>query len=209
MQGVDYMEKISNLNLKAQENLIIAAKEKLVALELKKLAKYLLKKAKSREKFAEREISLAQIRTNLVENNKILSEHRIRSKELLKFSDDEIKNEKNFTTYHENIVENQLESARHHKELAKLEENLAKSKILAANSKIQVANIRIKLSRLQLKYAKVIQKNSSEKIMMIKSVYKQKQNELHHLLQELMEKENNVNIIQKDIAKLQSKLSQT
>lgn len=202
------MGKVSNLNLKAQENLIIAEKEKLVALELKELAKYLLKKARSREKFVEREIKLAQIRQNLVENNKILLENRIRSKEILKFSDDVINHDKNFTDYHEVVAENQLESAKHHKELAKLEENLAKSKILVANSKIRVANVRIKLSKLQLKYAKAIQNNSSEKIMKIKSVYKQEQNELNNLLQELMEKENGVKIIQKDIAKSNSNLSQ-
>jgi len=203
------MEKVSILNLKAKENLIIAAKEKLVALELKKLAKYLLKKARSREKFVEREIKLAQIRQNLVENNKVLLENRVRSKVLLKFSDDVINSEKNFTNYHENVAENQLELAKHHKELAKLEENLAKSKIVLSNSKIQVANIRMKLAKLQLKYAKAIQENSSEKIMKIKSVYKQKQNELSHLLRELMEKESEVHIIQKDMARSNANLSQT
>ncbi|MFX1313283.1 MAG: hypothetical protein ACFFHD_11815, partial [Promethearchaeota archaeon] len=85
------MEKIFNLNLKAQENLIIAKKEKLVALELKKLAKNLLKKAKSREQFVEKEINLAQIRKKLVDSNEKLLENKIKSREILKFTEDVIK----------------------------------------------------------------------------------------------------------------------
>ncbi|MFX1322829.1 MAG: hypothetical protein ACFFAQ_14425 [Promethearchaeota archaeon] len=201
------MEKIFNLNLKAQENLIIAKKEKLVALQLKKLAKSLLKKAKTREMFVEKEIKLALIRKNLVESNDKLLENKIKSKELLKFPEEVITNEKAFINYHEKVAENQLELAKHHKEIATLEEKLAKSKLRLVNSKIYAANIRIKLGKLQLKYVKVVQKNSPEKAMIIKTQYKQKQKDLDHHLKELIEKEMEVKIIQNDIANLKSKFS--
>ncbi|MFW9829841.1 MAG: hypothetical protein ACFFEY_19895 [Candidatus Thorarchaeota archaeon] len=201
------MERIFNVNLKANENIIIAKKEKLVALELKRLAKNLLKKAKTRKAFVEKEIKLAQVRKKLVENNKKVLENKIKSKELLKFPDDDIRNENNFINYHEKAAENQLELAKHHKEIARLEEKLARSKIDVANSKRNAANLRIQLGKLQLKYFITIQKKSHEKATLIRGSYKQKKEVLDNQLRDLNEKEKEVKIIQKDIADLTSKLS--
>ncbi|MFX1345962.1 MAG: hypothetical protein ACFFAI_12705 [Promethearchaeota archaeon] len=202
------MEKILKLNLKANENIIIAEKEKLVALELKKLAKNLLKKVKTREAFVEKEIKLAKIRKELVEKNNKVLENKIKSKEILKFPEEVIKNEKNFINYHEKAAENQLELAKNHKDIAQLEKKLAKSKIELANSKKDAAEKRIKIGKLQLKYLTVIQKKSPEKAMSIKATYKQERKSLDDKLRELNKKEREIKIIQDDIANLTSRLSQ-
>ncbi|MFX1488941.1 MAG: hypothetical protein ACFFBI_07330 [Promethearchaeota archaeon] len=178
-----------------------------MALELKKLAKNLLKKVKSREKFVEKEIKLAQTRKNLVDKNKKLLENKINSKVLLKFSDEAIKKENDFINYHEKVAENQLELAKHHKEIAELEEVLAKRKLILANSKMQAANIRIRLGKLQLKYVRALQKKSPEKIILIKAFYKEEKTALNHYIKELNEKESEVKRIQNEIAILTSKLS--
>ncbi|MFX1386697.1 MAG: hypothetical protein ACFE9M_05725 [Promethearchaeota archaeon] len=201
------MEKIFNVNLKANENIIIAKKEKLVALELRKLAKNLLKKVKTREAFVKKETKLAQIRKNLVENNKSVLENKIKSKELLKFPEEDLKNEKVFINYHENAAENQLELAKYHKEIAKLEEKLAKSKIELANSKMVAANIRISLGKLQLKYLNAVQKKLPEKAMTIKASYKRKREDLNSHLKELKDIEDEIKLYQNDITNLTSKFS--
>ncbi|MFX1364022.1 MAG: hypothetical protein ACFFCE_14720 [Promethearchaeota archaeon] len=202
------MEKIFNLNLKAHENIIIAKKEKLVALELKNLANNLLKKVKSRKKFVEKEIKLAQIRKQLIEKNEKLLQNRIKSKELLKFPEEVINNERDFINYHERVAENQLELAEHHEEIAKVEEKLAKHKLILANSKKHLANVRIKLGKLQLKYIKMIQKNSHKKALILKSLYKRKQVDLNHHLRDVKEKEKEVKELQDTIAILTTKFSQ-
>ena len=203
------MEKIFNLNLEAQENIIIASKEKLVALELKKLAKNLLKSVKTRKDFAEKEITLAEIRKEMVENNYKLLEKKIDSKEILNFSEEVIKKEREFINYHEKIAENQLELAKHHREIAELEEKLAKSKIILADSKIQVASIRLKIGKLQKKFINATQKKTPEKAMIIKHQYKEEEEKLNHQVKDVIEKENRVKMLQNDIAKITTKLSQT
>ncbi|MFX1502557.1 MAG: hypothetical protein ACFFDH_16465 [Promethearchaeota archaeon] len=180
----------------------------MVALELKKLAIILLKKVKSRMKFVEKEIKLAQIRKELVENNEKLLQNKIKSKELLKFPEEVIRNERDFINYHEKVAENQLELAEHHEEIAKLEERLAKHKIILANSKRHLAEVRIKLGKLQLKYVKMIQKKKHEKALIIKSSYKRKKNELNHHLRDVAEKEKDVKELQNALAILTTKFSQ-
>ena len=203
------MEKIFNLNLKAHENIIIAKKEKAVALELKKLAKNLLKKVRTREAFVDKEITLAEVRKKLVENNKKLLENKIKSKILLKFPEDVIKNERHFIDYHEKVAENQFELAKNHQEIAKLEKELAKSKLILAKSKIHTANIRMNLAKLQLKYVRAVQKKSPKKAIIIKGFYKEEEKVLNHFLKDLNEKESEVKTIQKEIVHLTSTLSQT
>ncbi|MFX0008271.1 MAG: hypothetical protein ACFFA7_12995 [Promethearchaeota archaeon] len=203
------MEKVFNLNLKAQENIIIAEKEKFVAIELKKLAKNLLKKVKTRENFVEKEIKLAQVRMKLVENNKELLENKIKSMELLKFPEAVIKNETDYIAYHEKVAKNQLELAKHHKEIAELEEKLAKKKFILANSKMHAANIRIKLGRYQLKYLTAIQKKSPKKALTLRESYKEEKRKLNHHMQDVIQNEKEVKLLQKDIADITVKLSQT
>ena len=202
------MEKILKLNLKANENIIIAKKEKLVALELKKLAKNLLKKAKTRKAFVEKEIKLAQVRKDLVEKNDRVLENMIKSKEILKFPEEAIKNEEEFIEYHNKAAENQLKLAKNHRDIASLEEELAKRKIDLANSKIKTADIRIRIGRLQLKYLSTVEKKSPDKAMLVKASYKQKIKDLNNQLRDLREKEKEVRMIQDSIANLTSKLSQ-
>ena len=203
------MEKIINLDLNAKENIIIASKEELVALELKKLAKNLLKRVKTRKNFAEKEIKLAEIRKSMVDNNYKLLENKINSREILDFSEDVIKKEREFIDYHEKIAENQLNLAKLHKEIAELEEKLAKSKIILANSKLNVAKTRLKIGKLQQKFVNVVQKKTPEKAKIIKHLYKEEEEKLNHQLKDVIEKENQVKMLQNDIAKITNKLSQT
>ncbi len=159
--------------------------------------------------FVEKEIKLAQVRKKLVESNHKLLESKIKSKLLLKFPEEVIKNERDFINYHEKVADNQFELAQHHKEIARFEEKLAKSKLILAKSKIQAANIRIRLGKLQLKYIRAVQKKSPEKAIVIKAFYKQEEKVLSHHLKELNEKEREVKTIQNDIMELTSRLSQT
>ena len=200
--------KIFNLQLRAQENLLIAEKEELVALEFKNLANILKKQSKSREKFVEKELELTQSRKNLVEYNKALLENRIKSKELLNFSEELLQSERDFINYHNEMAEKQLELAERHKKIVKLEEELAERKIKLADSRLLSSKIRIKLGKLQIKYAEAIQKRSPQKLARIKADYKEQKNKLNQSLKESLEREKDVNIIQNQLKNLTAKASE-
>ncbi len=196
------MEKNFELELKAQENIIIAKKEKIFSSELKKLAKNLLKKVKMRKKFVAREMALAQARVNLVEANKDVLQNKIKNKETLDFSDEIIKNEKDFIEYHEELANKQLENAKNHESIAQLEKELAKHKISSAKLRYNAATIRIKLGKYQLKYLKALEsKTSQEKKMIILANFREMIKSLEHSVNEISEKEKIIKEIQQEIQK--------
>jgi len=196
------LEKNFELELKAQENIIIAKKEKIFSSELKKLAKNLLKKVKMRKKFVAREMALAQARVNLVEANKDVLQNKIKNKETLDFSDEIIKNEKDFIEYHEELANKQLENAKNHESIAQLEKELAKHKISSAKLRYNAATIRIKLGKYQLKYLKALEsKTSQEKKMIILANFREMIKSLEHSVNEISEKEKIIKEIQQEIQK--------
>ena len=197
------MEKNFELELKAQENIIIAKKEKIFSSELKKLAKNLLKKVKMRKKFVAREMALAQARVNLVEANKDVLQNKIKNKETLDFSDEIIKNEKDFIEYHEELANKQLENAKNHETIAQLEKELAKHKISSAKLRYNAATIRIKLGKYQLKYLKALEsKTSQEKKNIILANFRERIKSLEHSVNEISEKEKIIKEIQQEIQKI-------
>jgi len=194
------LEKNFELELKAQENIIIAKKEKIFSSELKKLAKNLLKKVKMRKKFVAREMALAQARVNLVEANKDVLQNKIKNMDTLDFSDEIIKNEKDFIEYHEKLAIKQLENAKNHDRIAQLEKELAKHKISSAKLRYNAATIRIKLGKYQLKYLKALEsKTSQEKKMIILANFREMIKSLEHSLNEISEKEKIIKEIQQEI----------
>ena len=77
------MEKLSDIELRAIENSIIGKKEVIFANELKRLAKEELKEAEKREMLMQTQLSVANIREEIAEQNRKIVEQKIKSKHLL------------------------------------------------------------------------------------------------------------------------------
>jgi len=195
------MENISDIELRAFENLVIGKKEVSFANQLKRMAKLELKKAEKREEFMRSKLSVAKVREDLADQNKKLVEHRLKSKHLIQASEAVLKHDQEFTTFHEKMAKIQKEIANIHKEIAQQERKIAEKRIDLAKEKMDLGKKRISISKKQKAFVKAIKAiKKDEKIKNIKSQYENEQKELNDAKNDIVE-------IEKEIRKNANKIA--
>ena len=159
------MEDLKNLEKIAKENLELAIKEKELAGEFNLTGIKEYKRAKIRRELAEKNIKLNLVRQSLAKKYGDLLEKKTQNKnnELLEFSEEEIKFEKDYSDYLELINNIQIEISEIQVEMANLEIDISADKIKISHETEYSAKEREKLGNIQLDYIKVVMNKKSEK----------------------------------------------
>ena len=159
------MEDLKNLEKIAKENLELAIKEKELAGEFNLTGIKEYKRAKIRRELAEKNIKLNLVRQSLAKKYGDLLEKKTQNKnnELLEFSEEEIKFEKDYSDYLELINNIQIEISEIQVEMANLEIDISADKIKISHETEYSAKEREKLGNIQLDYIKVVMDKKSEK----------------------------------------------
>jgi len=168
------MEDLKKLEKIAKENLELAIKEKELAGEFNLTGIKEYKRAKIRRELAEKNIKLNLVRQSLAKKYGDLLEKKTQNKnnELLEFSEEEIKFEKDYSDYLELINNIQIEISEIQVEIAKLEIDISADKIKISHETEYSAKEREKLGNIQLDYIKVvIDKKSENKISRLYEKY--------------------------------------
>jgi hypothetical protein len=202
------MENLTDIELRAFENLIIGKKEISFANELKKMAMVELKKAEKRELLMKSQLSIANIRENIAEQNRKLVDHKTKSKNLIGTLEVTLKHDQEFTTFHEKLARIQKEIAKIHKEIAEQERKLAESRIVLAKEKLDLGKKRISISKKQLKFVKAVKTLKQEKKYEdIESQYKNEQKELNDARNDIVKIEKSIRKKANKIAEFRGKLA--
>ncbi|MFW9951842.1 MAG: hypothetical protein ACFFKA_17130 [Candidatus Thorarchaeota archaeon] len=203
------MEQIKNVERLAEENSNIAESEKESATEMIALASHTVKRAKAREMLVKTEIDLAIIRERLAEKTKKLVEKKEKSKELLKFADDNIKAEKHQAIYNSKVAEVQIKIAEIQRKIARAETEIGEVEVKIANKKFDEAKERGKLAKKQFAYVKLAKANAPpEKISRAEETYFKIQKDLTRFEMDRMELNRNIHIKQNKLADLKKELSE-
>jgi hypothetical protein len=202
------MENLTDIELRAFENLIIGKKEISFANELKKMAKEELKKAEKRELLMQSQLSIANIKEHIAEQNRKLVNHKTKSKHLIGALEVTLKHDQEFTTFHEKLARIQKEIAKIHKEIAQHERKLAESRIDLAKEKLDLGKKRLGISKKQLKFIKAVKAlKKEEKYKYIESQYKNEQKELNDAKNDILEVEKDIRKKANNLADLRGKLA--
>jgi len=124
------MENLTRIEKEAQEHRKLAQHEKEVAQKLKISASVEIKKSKARETLMKIEYKLADIKKDLAEKRNILVKEKteIKKNQILDFSEEELKIEKDYAIYNEKIAKNQKEITNINEEILYLKEIIEKDK---------------------------------------------------------------------------------
>lgn len=208
---IDFLKNLEKLERKAQENQNLAQYEIEIAKNSKLEAKIELKRVKIRKKLYKMEMEIAETRENLAEKKKSFAKKKleIKNKNILKISEEEIKNESEYANFYEKLALNSREIAQIHLDTARLEESIAKLKLVLNDSRITLANERKKLSKLQIRYIKLVRGKSSEnKIINAEKKYKNQQEEVWKIKDKGIKKEREIKSMENELSDLQRQLSQ-
>ena len=159
------MEDLKNLEKVAKENIEIAIKEKELAKEFNLAGIKEYKRAKIRRELAEKNIKLNIVRQSLAKKYGALLEKKTQNKnnEILEFSEEEIKFEKDYSDYLELINNIQIEISEIQLEISKLEIEISADKIKISHETEYSAKERDELGNIQLDYIKAVMDKKSEK----------------------------------------------
>ncbi len=204
------IENVENIEIKAQNNLDIAEKEKLICRELKNAAKQMLKSAKARENLAKNEIDLAKLKQRLAKKNKKLVESKMYVKDILGFSNNNLKNEEDYAIYNFQIAEIKRNYAEVQTRIAQLERQLVEEELKVVSKKLHVAIERGLLGKIQFNYVKLLKITApSEKLTSAEAEIKKQQKKLNGAIKsvykqsiQITEKENNLADLKKDLSEI-------
>ena len=150
------MENAENLEIKAKKNLDIAENEKLIYKDSKITVKQELKSAKAREILVKNEIELAKLKRVLAEKSKKLFERKQEVKDVLNFSNNNLKTEEDYVIYNVKIAGIKKTIAEVQRKIAYLDRQIAEEELKIINEKLNVAKEREILGKNQSNYAKLI-----------------------------------------------------
>ncbi|MFX1279720.1 MAG: hypothetical protein ACFFA3_09910 [Promethearchaeota archaeon] len=183
------MENVENLETKAQKNIDIARKEKLIINDLKIAAIQEQKSSKLREKLVNNEIELAKLKLNLAEKSKKLVESKEQVKDILKFSNNNLKNEEDYAIYNTKIAVIKKSIAEIQRKIAHLEKQIANDELNIINEKIIVANERDLLGKEQLKFVKLVKYSApNEKLTKAEELWLKQEKKLNHAIKNVYNK---------------------
>jgi hypothetical protein len=203
------MENVENLEIKAQRNIDIAVKEKLIYKDSKITAKQELKSAKARENLVKNEIVLANLKQNLAEKSKKLVENKEKVKDILKFSNNNLKNEEDYATYNIQIAGIKKSIAEVQKKIAHLEKEIAEKELKIINEKLDVAKERELLGKKQFNYVKLVRNSlPNEKLKKAEEEYLSKEKNLTRAIKEVYNKSIEIRRKEDNLADLKKELSE-
>jgi len=205
------IERIRNI---AQENLGIAIAEMELAKSIKAMAKKAKEKVSARLNYMKKESGLAKMGKNMAQKARALAEKRVKillllqDKGILSITDEELKREREFAHYHEQVAKVRNELAQINEKIAESENEIAENKIEFSNAKMDVAKSREKLAKIQFNYVKAVVENTvEEKILEIEHDEINRKKNLFHEQKELMNKENHLRVKENKLNDLRKKLS--
>ena len=140
----------------AQKNLEIASKEKSICKDSKNTAILTLKSVKARETLVKNEMKLAKFIQTLAEKNKKLVESKQQVKDILGFSNNNLKSEEDHAIYSLQIAEIKKKIAQVQRKIAHLESQIAEEELNIIKEKSRVAKERELLGKKQFSYVKLL-----------------------------------------------------
>jgi hypothetical protein len=203
------MEKLIQFEKLASENLLIAENDKRLAKKLKSLAKSELERSKAMSQLVKKELQLTKIRKEVAENIKDLVEEKLKLKEngVLKFSNEELRKEINFSIYTGKIAIVQKLIAENEQEIAKLERVIALVRQKYAEDTLTFAKKREELSKKLLLYIKAVKEKQPDAVIMkTKKGCKNMQQELIKKKKLLLLKEGDIRMKENNLSDLEKKL---
>ena len=208
----EIMTDINEIEAIAHENLDLAKYQKNLAIDLQRMSKLELDRAKARNNLMKKEIDTAKARLEVAETNRVIVDKKIdhNKSNTLRFSDDELNHEKEYSDYNEKIAKIQIKIAELGQQISEVERDLASTNQELANAKMNLAKVVEKLSKDQFKYVKLCKEGASDqKIENAKKEYENQESlveeEKKAVMQihaDIRQKENNLT----DLKKQQSEL---
>ncbi|MFX1529872.1 MAG: hypothetical protein ACFFBC_02040 [Promethearchaeota archaeon] len=203
------MENGENLEIIAQKNIEIAENEKLIYNSSKITFKQELKSAKARELLVKNEIELAKFKQKLAEKSKELVEKKEAFKDILNFSNNNLKSEEQYAIYNEKIAGIKKVIAEVQRQVAYLDKLIAEEELKISNEKLKVAKEREKLARNQLHYANLIKISATnEKLTKAENLCLRQQKILNKTIKKVYEKSIEIRVNEDKLADLKKELSE-
>ncbi|MFX0083224.1 MAG: hypothetical protein ACFE94_15880 [Candidatus Hodarchaeota archaeon] len=203
------MENVENLDIKAQKNLDIAEDEKSIYHDSKITFKQELKSAKARELLVKNEIELAKLKQKLAEKSKKLVERKGEVKDILNFSNNNLKSEEDYAIYNEKIAVIKKTIAEVQRQIAYLDKQIAEEELKIIKEKLNVAKEREKLARNQLNYAKLVKISATnEKLTKAENLCIKQQKMLNKAIKNVYRKSVEIRVNEDKLADLKKELSE-
>ncbi|MFW9772622.1 MAG: hypothetical protein ACFFEO_10750 [Candidatus Thorarchaeota archaeon] len=203
------MENTDNLKVIAQKNLDIAENERLICKTSKLKVKQDLKSAKVRESLVKNEMELAKLKLILADKNKELIERKGEVKDILNFSNNNLKSEEEYAIYNGKIAVIKRSIAEVQKKISHLDREIAEEELKIINEKLRVAKERELLAKMQFNYIKLIQKSApNEKLTKIKEDTINQQEELYEAIKDVYKKSVEIGSKEDELADLKKLLSE-
>ncbi|MFW9822865.1 MAG: hypothetical protein ACFFE4_08025 [Candidatus Thorarchaeota archaeon] len=203
------MENDKNLEIIAQKNLDIAEYEKLIYKESKIVVKQELKSTKARALLAKNEIKLAKLKQILAEKSKKLNEIKGNAKDILNFSNNNLKNEEDYTIYNLKIAEIKKAIAEVQRKIASLEKQKSEVELKIIKEKLEVAKERELLGNRQLNFVKLLKKSTPNgKLAKAKETYLNQQKKLNKAIREVYKKSIEIRRNEDKLADFKKELSE-
>jgi len=203
------MENAENLEIKAQKNLDIAENEKLIYKDSKITVNQELKSAKAREVLAKNEIELANLKQILAEKSKKLVERKGEVKDILNFSNNNLKSEEEYAIYNEKIAGIKKTIAEVQRKIAYLDKQIAEEELKIIKEKLNVAKEREILGKNLSNYAKLTKiSTTNEKLTKAENLCIKQQKMLNKAIKNVFGKSVEIRRKEDKLADLKKELSE-
>ncbi|MFX1324999.1 MAG: hypothetical protein ACFE8N_08580 [Promethearchaeota archaeon] len=203
------MENTDNLKVIAQKNLDIAENERLICKASKVKVKQDLKNAKIRESLVKNEIELAKLKLILADKNKDLIGRKGELKDILNFSNNNLKSEEEYAIYNGKIAVIKRSIAEVQNKISHLDREIAEEELKIINKKLRVVKERELLAKMQFDHIKLIKKSApSEKLTKIKEDTINQQKELYEAMKDVYRKSVGIRSKEDELADLKKVLSE-
>ncbi|MFX1592395.1 MAG: hypothetical protein ACFFCL_06850 [Promethearchaeota archaeon] len=208
-KGMYDLENAENLEIIAQKNLDIAENERLICKDSKMKVKQDLKSAKAREILVKNEIELAKLNHRLAEKSKKLIERKGEVKDILNFSNNNLKTEEDYAIYNIKIAGIKNTIAEVQRKVAYLNRQIAEEELKIINEKLKVAKEREILGKKQFNYVKLMKISPPrEKLIQAEADYLNHQKKLNKAIKDVFEKSIEIRRKEDKLADLKKELSE-
>ncbi|MFX1241929.1 MAG: hypothetical protein ACFFA7_11840 [Promethearchaeota archaeon] len=203
------IENIENIELIAQKNLEIAEREKKICKDSKNTAIQTLKSVKAGEILVKNEMNLAKLIQTLAEKNKKLVESKQQVKDILAFSNNNLKSEEDYAIYSLKIAAIKNKIAEVQRKIAYLDSKVAEEELNIIKEKLRVAKERELLGKKQFSYVKLL-KNSApmEKLKKAEEEFQKQQKKLNTAIKGVYKKSIEIGGDEDKLADLKKELSE-
>ncbi|MFW9824141.1 MAG: hypothetical protein ACFFE4_14450 [Candidatus Thorarchaeota archaeon] len=177
--------------------------------DAKNAIKQELKSAKARELLAKSEIKLANLKQILAERSKNLIERKENVKDILNFSNNNLKSEEDYANYNLKIAEIKKSVAEVQSKIAYLDKQISEQELKIINDKFEVAKEREILSKKQLNFVKLVKISALRgKLAKAEEAYLNQQKKLNEAIRTVIKKTTEIRIKEDKLADLKKELSE-